>query len=143
MDVGEVQLGGARGVAEQPDLAAGESFTDVIVVALVPDMAGSGDGPDLVSLGVARCFDVFAEATTAAMVDLRRLLHLEGFVRAHVIAEVLPTLEAALLRGEGGGRWLGALGLQVLVHALVGAVVLRMTGPGKLHRDALVDPPHA
>src|ERR1019366_9645685 len=60
-----------------------------------------------------------------------------------MIIGVPPPLETALLGWEISRRGLDRFGFQIPMHALVRAVVLRRGRPGKLHLDALLDPPNA
>lgn len=59
-----------------------------------------------------------------------------------VIVVVLPALQAPLLGPQIGGRRPGALRFQIAMHALMRTVVLRMSRPGKLNGNALMNPPH-
>lgn len=62
-------------------------------------------------------------------------------MRSVVIVGVPPTFEAALLGCEVGRGRLCRFGLQVAMHALVGAVVLRGSRARELDLDPLLDPP--
>src|SRR5262245_37827184 len=68
---------------------------------------------------------------------------LQRFVRSFVIEACAPAIEALLLRRQMHGRWLCGLGLERLVHALVTAVLLRMTRRDALVTNAELDQPRS
>ena len=72
----------------------------------------------------------------------RRGLLAERLVRPLVIVGGSEPVEAPLLGGERIGRRCGGLRLEGLVHALVPAVLLRMTGSNALDCDPQPQPPH-
>jgi len=62
------------------------------------------------------------------LVDFRRTLHTESFVRALVIEDLDKFVESGLLLQEVGGRRLGGVFLQGEMHALVATILLGAPG---------------
>src|SRR6267143_473779 len=61
------------------------------------------------------------------LVDLRRALHVQGLVRTLVVEDLDEVVEPSLLLQKIGSRRLGGFSLQGQMHALMAAVLLRMT----------------
>src|SRR6202040_1792136 len=61
------------------------------------------------------------------LVDLRRALHVQGFVRTLVVEDLDELVEPSLLLQKVSTRGLGGFFLQGQMHALMAAVLLRMT----------------
>ena len=102
-----------------------EGVADVVVAPGVREVAGDGDHLHLELGRVDHGFVGFAEPAFAGLVRFGWRELRERLVGPLMIIVVPPTLEAALLGGEIGRRRLDGLRLQVAVHTLVRAVVLR------------------
>jgi len=74
-------------------------------------------------------------------INFDRALHLQGFVRAFGIELHLEGVELSLLLQEVGAGGSGGFFLQRQVHALMAAVLLRVTGLYALNADAQSQPP--
>jgi hypothetical protein len=73
-------------------------------------------------------------------IELRRLALAESLVRSLMVELPAEGVEAVLLAGSGGRRWLACLGLERAVHAFVAAILLRLARPYPLEPDAHLGP---
>ena len=64
-----------------------------------------------------------------------------GLVRPDLVEINAEGIEAALLSGAVRGGRDGCLGLEVFVHALMAAVLLRRGGLDEIRQNAELDPP--
>src|SRR5690606_26463119 len=143
VDVGKMHLGAPVIGPAQADAFTGKGFAEVVIAALVGEMAGVGDHFDLMITGIDHRIVVFAEASGTGVVILGWRVLIERLMGALVIIGVPPAFEATLLGRQVRRGWLGGLGLQVAMHAFVRTVVLRRSRAGELHLDALLDPPRS
>ena len=67
----------------------------------------------------------------------------QGFVRTLVIVTADPGSDASFLCRYAGCGWSGYIGSEHPMHLFVRTVVLWVSWPDKLHRDAQAQPPHA
>src|SRR6185312_896199 len=74
-------------------------------------------------------------------VDLGRTLHVESFVRSFVVKLLEEGIELGLLLKQVGAGWASGFFFERQMHALMPAVLLRMTGPNAFDRDAQARPP--
>src|SRR6185312_16460668 len=75
-------------------------------------------------------------------VDLGRTLHVESFVRSFVVKLLEEGIELGLLLKQVGAGWASGFFFERQVHALMPAVLLRMTRPDAFDADAQAKPPH-
>ena len=74
------------------------------------------------------------------LVDLRRALHVQGFVRTLVVEDLDELVEPSLLLQKVSTRGLGGFFLQSEMHAFMTAVLLRMAGFDAFDADAETEP---
>src|SRR5262249_16108353 len=79
--------------------------------------------------------------TGGRLVDFRRTLHIQSFVRALVVEDLNEFIEAGLLLQEVGGRRLGGFFLQGEMHALVTTILQGSTGFDPLDANTQAKPP--
>lgn len=80
--------------------------------------------------------------TRGRLVDLRRALHIQSFVRALVVEDLDKLVETRLLLKKIGGGRFGRFFFQREMHAFVTPVLLRMSGLDAFDADAQAQPPH-
>src|SRR5947199_10218672 len=80
--------------------------------------------------------------TCGRLIDLRRALHVQGLVRTLVVEDLDELVEPSLLWQKIGSRRLGGFSLQGQMHALMAAVLLRMTRLDSFNANAEPKPPH-
>ena len=68
-------------------------------------------------------------------------IHVERLVGSLLVELAFESIELALLRAAVGGRRLGGLVLERAVHALMLAILLRLSGLDELRKDAQTEPP--
>ena len=74
--------------------------------------------------------------TRRSLIDIRRTLHAESFVRSFVVKDVDEFVEARLLLKEICGSWFGSFFLQSEMHAFMTAVLLGMARLDPFDADA-------
>src|SRR5260370_7325952 len=75
------------------------------------------------------------------LVYLRRELHVQGLVRTLVVEDLHELVEPSLLLQKIGSRRLGGFSLQGQMHALMAAVLLRMTRLDPFNANTEPEPP--
>src|SRR2546430_226042 len=75
------------------------------------------------------------------LVDLRGTLHVQGLVRPLVVEDLDELVEPSLLLQKIGSRRLGGFSLQGQMHALMAAVLLRMTRLDPFNANTQPEPP--
>ena len=90
--------------------------------------------------GIAEFLNALIRAA-GRRVDLGRTFHVESFVRAFVVELLDEGIELGLLLKQVGAGWASGFFLQRQMHALMTAVLLRMTGPNAFDADAQAQPP--
>src|SRR5438094_6244909 len=79
----------------------------------------------------------------ARPIHLRGHALAQGFVRTLVIVTADPGSNASFLCRYAGCGWSGYIGFEHPMHLFVRTVVLWVSWPDKLHRNAQAQPPHA
>ena len=118
--------------AHQPDIVVhffdadgltGKDLTEIDFLLAQTDAAATGDHDGFIVQGIV---DVLQSTvgTQRRLVDLRRTLHVESFVRTFVVEDVDKFFKAGLLLKKIGGGWLGGLFLRSQMPALMTAILL-------------------
>ena len=79
--------------------------------------------------------------TRRSLIDIRRTLHAQSFMRSFVVEDLNELVEARLLLEKISRRRLGGFFLQGEVHALVTTVLLRRTWFDPFDADPQAQPP--
>jgi hypothetical protein len=105
------------------------------------DPAAVGDHHDFVVEGIVDIGQALIGAG-GGLIDLGRTLHAQGFVRALVVEDIDEVIELGLLLQEVRTGRLGGFFLQGQMHALMAAVLLRMTRPDPFNPNPQAQPPN-
>src|SRR5690606_7792327 len=126
----------------QAQVLVRQRLADEELVLLEADVAVLREEAHLEVTGVLRSRHYLGHRARRWGVDRGRRSGAERLMGPLLVELAPPAVEALLLRGHVPLRWPGRLRLQGLVHPLVSAVLLRLSGVDAVVRDPELDPPH-
>jgi hypothetical protein len=135
---------------DQPDLVtdlldanilAGKDTAEVDFAPADADTTTGGDRDSSIVEGIFQLADA-AVGSLRGPVELGRVTHAEGLVRALTVVDLHEGLELASLLKQVLRRRLGRFLLQGEVHPFMPAVLLRVAGLDALDLDPQAQPPH-
>src|SRR5260370_1778403 len=129
-------------LGQQAHLLAPENFAQKHVVLLPTKMTMWPHTAYQHALRVVRFRHARRKPARRRLIDRRRRLHLQRFVGTHLIVFLAKTVQRPLLLAPVGRRRLSRLLLQRAIHALVPALLLRMSPIDPFRHDPQLDPPH-
>jgi len=127
----------------QPYHFADKGSSDKTLATLPFDVAAVAHAPALPRARIFHFWRLLRHGPTARPIHLRGHALAQGFVRTLVIVAADPSSDASLLRRYAGRRRSGYVRSEHPMHLFVRTVVLGMSGPDKVHRNAQAQPPHA
>ena len=119
-----------------------QRVADEHLAAKHPNGAVTAHSPHQVVGRIVVGLDALGHASGRGLVDLRRSLHAQRFVRADLVELLAKAVELLLLTSQAAGGRDGCFLLQRAVHPLVDPVLLRFPGFNQLGVDAQLDEPH-
>src|SRR3989441_12426407 len=126
----------------EADVELGEHVTHVHPTAAPPDPPVATNAPRFIMPGVRDGQERGGIGPRRPVVQTRRQALPERFVRPLVVVAVAEPIKAALLGGQRAPRWPRGLGLECLMHPLVPAILLGVSGLDQLRPNPEPDPPH-
>ena len=120
---------------------AGEDRAEIDFLLAQTDAAATRDHDGFIVEGIV---DVRQSGVHALgrLVNLRRTFHIQRFVGTFVVEDLDELVEASLLLQKIGSRRLGGFFFQGQMHALMAAVLLRMTRLDAFNANTEPKPPH-
>ena len=124
-----------------PTSLASQTSTQIDLFAVQTQTAAVGDEDRLVVKRIVKLLNALVGAA-GRRVDLGRTFHRERLMRTLVVELLDKGVELGLLLKQVGAGGTGGLLFQGQMHALVTAVLLRMTGADAFYADAEPQPPN-